>query len=389
MWTIRTLWVLVLITGLSIGTLSHAADFMVENLDDSGLGSLRQAITESNDSSGANTIAFESGLEGTITLASPLPVIVEDLELIGPGADRITVSGDSAFRVLHVGMDVEVTISGLTFANGLADAAAFGIGGGILNEGDLILDDCVVTNNEAEFSGGGIGNDGILSLVRSTISNNAANPDEYGVGGGLENVGRATIIASTISGNTADSGGGLAINDGELLLANSTVSGNSAEFLGGGIDNFNGIVKLLHVTVTDNSGMDGGGLSNEAEATIKNSLIVENSGGDCDNELGDSFQSEGDNLDTDDTCPGFSTNSSASLALGQLADNGGLTLTHALGGDSVAVNAATDCTEIDGTTGVIEDQRGVSRPQGEDCDIGAFELVGNDDVIFFDRFKSD
>jgi hypothetical protein len=88
------------------------------------------------------------------------------------------------------------------------------------------------------------------------------------------------------------------------------------------------------------------------------------------------FNSEGVNFDTDGTCPGFTT--SSSLNLQALANNGGPTQTHALGPHSAAIDAVTDCTDVDDSS-VSQDQRGVARPQDGNgdstalCDVGAYE----------------
>jgi hypothetical protein len=115
--------------------------------------------------------------------------------------------------------------------------------------------------------------------------------------------------------------------------------------------------------------------------TIKNAIVANStSGGDCFKYSG-TFTALGKNFDTDGTCPGFTQVTSAQLNLGPLADNGGPTQTHALLPGSVAIDAVTDCTLVDGTTPVTEDQRGVPRPQGAACDVGAFETTaGNGDV---------
>jgi hypothetical protein len=81
------------------------------------------------------------------------------------------------------------------------------------------------------------------------------------------------------------------------------------------------------------------------------------------------------NFATNGGCPGFTEVTSAQLNLGPLANNGGPTQTHALLSGSVAIDAAPDCTLVDGATPVTEDQRGVARPQGAACDVGAYEAV--------------
>ena len=94
--------------------------FTVQNLNDSGPGSLRAAITAANAYPNADEIEFANGLTGTITLSSQLS-ITEDLTIDGPGASDITVSGAGATRVFSVsGGTTDVTLADLTIADGQA-----------------------------------------------------------------------------------------------------------------------------------------------------------------------------------------------------------------------------------------------------------------------------
>lgn len=389
----------------------HAATFTVSNTSDSGTGSLRQAITSANGSLGSDTIEFDVGVTGTITLVSVLPPIVDDVSIIGPGADLLTVSGNQDHRVFQIALGATVSISGLTIADGLVTSVTGTSGAGISNRGTLNLEDCVVSgnvtadsglgggidnfggtvevvgcvieNNIAD-SGGGINNDGTLTVIESTVRGNGA----VSQGGGIDNSGNAILMGSLVANNAAEFGGGIG-NGGTLTVINSTLSGNTADGVdssGGGIDNFEGEVELLHATVTANSASVGGGVWSDSQFSVKNSLIVNDAGGgNCAIDAGP-FQASGDNLDTDDSCPGFAATSSTGVALGPLADNGGPTLTHALNTSSVAVNTVSDCTGLDGVSAVALDQRGISRPQGMACDSGAFELV-QPDLIFADGFE--
>lgn len=383
-----------------ISAASMAGTLTVTSLDDSGGGTLRETIAAANASPGEGIIQFQEGLSGTISLQSALPSLAEDLQILGPGSDVITISGSESWRVFEVEEDVTATISGLTVRDGNAETGGdggLGLGGCIWNRGSLLLSEAVITACTADLAGGGIANDGDIVIQRSTVSANSATGEEETFGGAVDNFGVARIEASTIWGNTADSGGGIANGqDGQLTLINSTLSGNSAEFFGGGLDNFLGSVSLLQVTLARNTidefeGIGGGGIYSDGAVAIKNTLIAENAFNDCVND-GGAFDSIGSNFDTDGTCPGFSQSTPAALSLGPLADNGGMTATHALGPDSAALDAATDCTELDGVTPVTVDQRGIARPQGEACDVGAFERVpgdgGPEDLIFADRFQA-
>lgn len=417
---------MILLAGV-LSTTVDAATFTVTSTGDSGAGSLRQALASANGSAGTDTIEFADGVVGTITLVTALPQIVEAVTIDGPGADVLSVngedgvqgvSGDDGVRPFSIATGVQVTISGLTIADGLAlDEGSPGSGGGISNRGDLTLRDCTLTGNSAPDNlggavdnapgatllverctisgnladiGGGISNDGTLTVIDSRIEGNTA----VSQGGGIDNAGQATISRSLVVGNDSLFGGGIGTGipqgqsaGGDLFVVNSTMSGNSVsgEFaIGGGIDNFNGSVELLHATIARNQAPQGAGVSSDGDFAAKNSLVVENDGGDCEFIQG-SFAVSGANLATDDSCPNFTAVSPGALALENLADNGGATATHAMADSSVAVNAALDCTGLDGVTPVATDQRGVERPQGAACEPGAFE--SDADTIFADGFE--
>ena len=325
------------------------ATLTVTSNADSGPGSLREAIETANGNGEADTIEFAADLVGPIHLTSGQLTVTADLEILGPGADVLTVRRDrGTFRIVEIYTGVTATISGMTLANG----EAFN-GGGIRNSGTLAITHATVSGNSASDSGGGITNSGTLTITHSTVSGNLAN--EFG-GGGIDNSGALTITHGTVSGNSSDtfSGGGI-INGGTLAILNSTVSGNSGREPGGGI--------LI-----------------AGQATIRSSIIADNTGGNCSIVVGP-FTAEGTNLADDDSCPGFAEVSTADLALGPLQDNGGPTWTHALGATSVAVDAAgasEDCTDLDGDP-LTDDQRGMPRPADGDgdgtavCDLGAYE----------------
>lgn len=359
----------------------RAATFTVTNLDDSGEGSLRQAILDANANPGADIIDFQDELTGTITLTSGQLVVTDDLTVNGPGSFSITVSGNHASRVFDVFPGITVIISGLTISDGSAMGSS---GGGIRNDSTLTLVDVVLSGNATVKvastigNGGGISNfsNGIVTITNSTLSVNSSG----GNGGGVwNNGGQVSIANCTLVGNSAiTDGGGIFNSGGTLNLTNSTLSGNSAQNAdGGGIFNQSvGNVNISFTTLSGNSaGISGGGFTNFPSSTmsIKSSIVANStSGGDCDNRA--TLNALGSNFNTAGTCPGFTQVTPAQLNLGPLADNGGPTETHALLPGSVAIDAAPDCTDIGGGT-VSTDQRGIFRPQGVACDVGAYEFV--------------
>jgi predicted outer membrane repeat protein len=347
-----------LIAFITLGNLlvmagTQAATFNVTNLSDSGAGSLRQAVTDSNANAGPDIIVF--AVTGTITLTSGELAITDSLSVQGPGSGRLAVDGNATSRVVSIsGAGINVTISGLTIRNG----AAIGNGGGINLAGGntLTLQNCTITANSASGNGGGISAAGALTLSGSTVSANTAGPF----------------------------GGGIAAN--VVTLTNSTITNNSATNSGGGIV-FNTAATLVNVTVSGNAaGSSGGGLLALGTAQIANSIIANSSGGDC--AVSGGSVAANSSLVEDGSC-GVSAGSGGNLngdpALGPLADNGcvfpgsgGCVQTMALLGGSPAIDAgnSTTCTAspVNGL-----DQRGFVRPAA--CDIGAYEFGAGAPVV--------
>ena len=171
---------------------TRATTITVTNRNDSGSGSLRQALVDGND---GDTITF--AVTGTIGLTSGELVVDKSITISGPGPAMLAVSRSSnmPFRIFHVMPDQMVNIEGVTISGGDAD-----IGGGILNDqATLTLTNCSVVNNVASGSGGGIAG-GSLTIIDSTISGNSAVgpfPFTFGSGGGIS--GGGTITNSTIA----------------------------------------------------------------------------------------------------------------------------------------------------------------------------------------------
>lgn len=239
---------------------------------------------------------------------------------------------------------------------------------GIFNYGSMDLRQSKVTLNLSP-KGAGIWNvRGNMQIINTTIAENEASM----WGGGLENNAVATMVieGSTISANTAvNKGGGIYVagaNGGSLTIINSTISGNTAPD-GAGIAN-NGEITLKFVTISNNTS-HGISSVNIGVTRILSSIIADNAVADC---FGTDFITLGHNLDSDNTCsldPAMNDILGMAPLLDPLANNGGPTWTHALMPASPAVDAGAGGGDCPAT-----DQRGVSRPQGTHCDIGAFEL---------------
>jgi hypothetical protein len=326
--------------------------FAVTNTNDSGPGSLRQAIADAvND----GAINFSPALNGqTITLTSGELSIDKRLTITGPGANLLTVSGNNRSRVFNVGNVVQ--ISGLTISNGRTN----NVGAGIYSSAPLTLNDCAVSNNVTiDGNGGGIFSDG----------------------------GELTVRDSTVSGNQTGAGafgGGIAVLGGTPKITNSTISGNSAvgEGEGGGIFSSGGALTITAGTVSNNSAGRGGGIRvSGGTVALRGSIVAGNSAGFLGPDLSGAVTSQGFNLvgDNADATVTPATGDQIGTALspvnpqlGPLRNNGGPTQTHALLAGSPALDAGDD--SVTGSPlNLSNDQRGLPRRHGARVDIGAFE----------------
>lgn len=354
----------------------------VTNLNNSGAGSLRQALA---DIAVDGTITFDPALAGgTIALTSGPLAPGHNVTIDAADAPGLSLNGGGVDRILVVNAGVTVNMSHLTVTNGYG----YQLAGGILNNGNLTLDHVTVTGNTmttdaGDFwqGGGGIysGDGATLNLVDSSVTDNHAGWS----GGGVYSFFNTTtnIVRSTIAGNVSnDVGGGLRLlGNGEIV--NSTISGNEATgWYGGALFMTDGVVNMTNSTMAENVSPSGAAAAvfvgtfgpGSATLNVGNSIIAHNVTEGC--FLAPfgagtvAINSLGNNLFSDGTC--FAAASDlivGDAGLGVLADNGGPTQTHALLAGSAALDtaAAASCPATD--------QRGVARPQGAGCDIGAFE----------------
>lgn len=266
-------------------------------------------------------------------------------------------------------------------------------GGGVVNSGTLTLIASTVSGNTtASGGGGGMTNyaGGTLTVTNSMVSGNTARNIDTVVIGGIANAGTAIITGSTISGNVAGSRsseitGGVG-NTGTATITNSTISGNGIDTSGGfsphylvtsGISNHGGPqgrLTLNSVTIANNSGTASTqALSNTNGTLTATGTLLSNPVANCGSGYEATTTSGDYNLSGDASCTGLTQphdRANADPKLGPLASNGGLTQTHALLSGSAAIDAggtsAANCPAAD--------QRGIVRPQGAACDIGAFEV---------------
>ena len=309
--------------------------------------SLREAIAASED---GDIINFSSlfNTSQTITLGGNQLVINKSIIINGPGADKLTISGNNMSRVFEITSTFNVTLDGLTIRSGL------------------------------DFIGGGIRNFGNLTLINLTVSDNSVSG---GFGGGIYNDGNLTLTNSTISNNLAGDGGGIG-NIGNLTLTNTTISNNSVSFASGGIENL-GNLTLTNSTISNNSAFaGGGGVFNYSSSTVnsRNTIIADNTAG-TNPDFSGHLNSQGYNLignAAGTTISGDTTGNQLNVdpMLAPLGNYGGTTQTHALLQTSPAIDKGN-------SFGSTTDQRGLTRPfdiaglppasGGDNSDIGAYE----------------
>lgn len=396
---------------------ADGATFTVTTTNDSGPGSLRDAIVAANATPEADVIVFDPAgpPPRVIALSSALPALTGILSILNdrPGDQPITVqrsaaSGTPEFRIFEVrdltpdgGINpVTLVLSGLTISNGLEEYWGAGI---FADSSNVTIRRCTITGNFTRGSGGGISNfDSTLDIIDSSISNNIARSS----GGGIDVEGgiRTTLINCSVSDNvTTQAGGGIyntdfiAVNSpGELRLKNCTFSGNSARY-GGGIYNVvdnRALVSITNCTISGNtSELYAGGIYSywstaEGGFYLANSIISGNTTGYIYNghDMWARCTSLGHNFLGRENPPIPGVTSSTGLIngvngdqvgtssapinplLGPLQMNGGSTATRALLAGSSAINAGDD------SFASLRDQRGYAR--SGNSDIGAFEFGG-------------
>lgn len=383
-------------------------------ISNAGGGTLTlNSSTVSNGNAGANGGGIANEL-GTVTLNDS--TVTLSMAQFGAGVFNAQSSTLHIQQASHVDSNTSGNNAGgianqgtLTVTDSTVNSNKAGFGAGINSRGSVTLTNSTVNQNEASNSGGGIEfAAGTLNVISSEISDNTATNDggalnsgdlgglisftdstlagnsAGGNGGAIYSVvpgTTVTFLRSTVNDNIAVvGGGGIRSDAGTLELVNSTVSHNSAQFGGGLYSGDQNTTDLTNVTITANivpAPNSGGGIYIPGDVTstvnLRNTIVADqNAGSDCD---GTGLVSQGNNLDSSDQCNLIqpSDRPQVDVFLGPLADNGGLTKTHALLPNSNAIDGGDDATCAAAPVSGV-DQRGVSRLQGPHCDIGAFEL---------------
>jgi hypothetical protein len=387
---------------------------------------LREAVGISNNSvGGLETISFAPNLNNqTIMLGGTELQITDPVNIQGPGAGLLTISGNLTSRIFNFLIlgagGTGSTISGLTLANGKLATLQGGaiavnddvltlnndvltgnsgaVGGGAVNlnasGGSLTVNGCTFTGNDAGTgTGGGISATGNITIqvVNSTFSGNTANVS----GGALySNAGTVSFTGCTISGNVANQsgsgGGGLCFGNSTVTVTNCTLSGNLAPngaATGGAFRFVNSTtITINNSTIANNSAAGSGGglafLNSNAIVTMESTIVAQNNspasldvfnGGSGFLTINGDFDLIGaaDEANVFFAGPDVISGTNAmplDAKLGPLAYNGGPTATCALLAGSPAIDAGSN------TIPLTQDQRGNTRVVGMNPDIGAYEV---------------
>jgi len=286
---------------------------------------------------------------------------------------------------------------------------ATGDGGGIYNLGGVAIINSVISNNVSVNRGGAVYLDdftfpanGSLNVSLSTFSGNTAGQE----GGAISANGSqgVTISQTTFDANSTSLSGGAIYSKDQVNIFLSTFTANHADLSGGAIYHIGGFANISAIsnsTISGNTSPQGGGVfatgddlriynsaivnnttngfymkdtSGNGPFALYNTIVADNTGAQCVMDGGVTFSADSHNIDTDGSCDLATQRTSVQLNLGPLALNGGATASHALGANSVAVDAGDDvvCQDVNTVNNI--DQRAVSRTgYGAHCDTGPYE----------------
>ena len=404
------------------------AEFPVTNTNDSGAGSLRDAVLQAETTAGDDVVTVQPGL-GTITLTTgAITYGAGGLGILTVQGNGVTLDANGALNAIDNASAELVNLDRITFtgatneavndaAGGLLitnaiftgnDSAAFSVSGSLqmldslvtgntgpfelvhTTSGNLIITRTLIIDNAGQA---GSTSSGEVTISRSRLSRNQnggftngsgnvviieSEIDDNGRSGIATASGSIALLRSTVSNHENDGeGGGIRSGGGVVSVVNSTVTNNSSTDGGGGIWNEDGAVTLIYATVVDNQAPAGANIVADALATF-GSVIARPGGGGDNCFLFSPTTSLGYN-DSDDALCGLSgvgdTENGPDPQLGPLANNGGPlpAFTRLPATTSPLVNAIplAACP----FEGITVDERTVTRPQGPGCDIGAVELV--------------
>ncbi|GIV33509.1 MAG: hypothetical protein KatS3mg031_1044 [Chitinophagales bacterium] len=260
------------ISALLYSWISLANVILVTTTNDSGPGSLREAIT--NLAGPGDTIRFASSLSGdTVRLTSGEIIFPVNLSVSveGLGEHFTFISGTLNSRIFTIHAGDTVTIKNITLTEGMAADS----GGAIKNDGHLTISYCTISGNRAH-AGGGIYNKASLTMYHCTLSNNQASS---GQGGGIYSAsGMLTALNCSITNNNATGNGGGASCLAPCTFDSTSVIANEANQSGGGLYIQNAPLVMNNSTLQDNTaqGGNGGAIWNSGNSKISDCMITDN-----------------------------------------------------------------------------------------------------------------
>jgi hypothetical protein len=362
----------------------------VGNTNDSGPGSLRQAIASACT---GGTVVFSPTVFGTpltITLTSGQLTVSKTVTIDGwaGGAVTPTISGNNASRVFWVVSGTVAALNGLRIVN--AFGPTYSDAGAIRNDGTLTVTHSTIAENHVAGVAG-IFNNGTMVIMSSSIVSNTYNDGSGAIqnsegarlaitgssishnrdgAGGMSNYGVLDLIDSIMLDNDGSWGGSI-INYpvGTVNIVNTIIANCDATIGSGGISG-GGALTLTNSTIVNNTGAYGGGLHNNGGTLlIRNSIVAANGGGNC--RYSPNIIDGGNNIVDDDSC-GFSvahhSQPNTDPLLGTLGDYSGPVPTVPLLPGSPAIDAGNPLACP------TQDARGVGRVAT--CDIGIYESRG-------------
>jgi CSLREA domain-containing protein len=421
--------------------------------DVNGKCSLRAAIMEANaDSNAPVNIYLPSGTynlsitpiydqtdgsNGELAVTTPSNVNILGSDPATTIIDGGGLSGSFFDRILLTSNNTNVTVSNVTFQNGVNDGSSGELngtdqnanltsgalsynahgGGAIAALGNLSLNNVVIFQNLDTTIDGGVGGGvwvntgGNLYINGSTIKSNL---EQGYYGGGVDCDGNCYVDSTTITNNAASNDGGAFDVDGSLQLTNSTLSQNTSYLNGGGAIGCYNICNVQNSTITGNksqgSSANGGGIScflicavnfntiyqnsaavsgggiymgnSSTVVTALGNILASNTASNCGFAAGLSITDKGYNLSSDTSC-GLTAStdlSNTNPQLGSLASNGGLTQTLMPASTSPVIDKVplSNCLDFNSNP-LSRDQRGNLRPVAglsgnpDDCDLGSVE----------------
>ncbi|HVT32084.1 MAG TPA: choice-of-anchor Q domain-containing protein, partial [Rhodanobacteraceae bacterium] len=397
------------------------------NCDDSGPGSLREAVAAASEN---NVVAASNLACSTITLTTgEILITVDSLQIYGPGPDRLTIANGASGRVFHhrglrylglYGMTISdgyttdfdpatrdvrggcilsngwltlgkrngshayaVTVRNCAAVAGEAGESAKGggifVAKGVALNGSQVLDNRAIARAPGIYArGGGAYAAGGMTLVYSEVSGNRA----YGGitisrSGGVDSALGARIYSSTIANNEADLWGGALLGrriDGFLAIVDSTISGNHSSGDGAGVYVYNYHpsdfpAHVIASTITENRSDDAAataGLVIHGPVEMQSSIVSGNTSAGNPSDLRSITESAFGSSNLVGAFTGYAPPPdhlilSNDPRLAPLANNGGVTRTHALLSDSPAIDAGT--LNFDFNLHLNYDQRGDGYPR--------------------------